>query len=234
MRSGISKRTSDSGLCSKTTKEWKQYRDRWADYARAEQISSIDPILVVQVADAAKGRTGSSTSLDEAISTVNAALPSQLPSEAFAHSFDDGSALAVGNRTVRYVKPSKISSDRDVDVVFFKTALSTGWDCPQAEVMMSFRKAVDATYIAQLIGRMVRTPLARRIERDETLNTVALFLPHYDATGVEKVIKQLQDPKHEYVPPVDIERTTDSQILDRDGSRETAIEAVPEAHGRNR
>ena len=46
--------------------------------------------------------------------------------------------------------------------MFFKMALSTGWDCPRAEVMMSFRRAEDHTYIAQLLGRMVRTPLARR------------------------------------------------------------------------
>ena len=114
--------------------------------------------------------------------------------------------MEVGNRTVRYLKPSQIAGDRQVDVVFFKTALSTGWDCPQAQVMMSFRNAVDATYIAQLIGRMVRTPLARRVERDETLNSVALFLPHYDADGVAKIITRLQDPEHEYVPPVDGEQ----------------------------
>ena len=46
-------------------------------------------------------------------------------------------------------------------VVFFKRSLNTGWDCPRAEVMMCFRRAVDYTLIAQLVGRMVRTPLAR-------------------------------------------------------------------------
>lgn len=52
---------------------------------------------------------------------------------------------------------------------------------PRAEVMMSFRRAEYYTYIAQLLGRMVRTPLARRIELTYPLsNHVHLFLPYFD------------------------------------------------------
>jgi type III restriction enzyme len=82
-------------------------------------------------------------------------------------------------------------------VVFFKSSLNTGWDCPRAEVMMSFRSANDATHIAQLVGRMVRTPLTRRIEADERLNSVALFLPHYDAEGLKEVVSRLTAPDSE-------------------------------------
>ena len=203
----------DMTLLSEAARKWTGFGARWADYAAVEGIDPVEPIFVVQVDNALRGKKGTKTPLHQAIDTINSALPSQLPTEAFAHSFDDGAALEVGSRTIRYVKPSMIAKDRLLNVVFFKTALSTGWDCPQAEVMMSFRKAVDATYIAQLIGRMVRTPLARRIERDETLNSVALFLPYYDAAGVAKVISRLQDPEHEYVPPVDIEPAKDSQVL---------------------
>ncbi|WP_163602770.1 hypothetical protein, partial [Klebsiella pneumoniae] len=76
---------------------------------------------------------------------------------------------------LRKVEASRIDADKNIGVVFFKTSLSTGWDCPRAEVMMSFRRAEDHTYIAQLLGRMVRTPLARRIEKDAALNDVHLF-----------------------------------------------------------
>lgn len=40
----------------------------------------------------------------------------------------------------------------------------------------SRRKRTDSTYIAQLIGRMIRTPLARRIPTMEELNTVDDFV----------------------------------------------------------
>jgi hypothetical protein len=61
--------------------------------------------------------------------------------------------------------------------VFFTTALTTGWDCPRAEVMMSFRRAVDHTTIAQLVGRMVGTPLARTVEATSPQHGIALPPP---------------------------------------------------------
>jgi type III restriction enzyme len=67
--------------------------------------------------------------------------------------------------------------------------------------MMSFRRAEDHTYIAQLLGRMVRTPLARRIERTAELNDVHLFLPRFDGNAVKDVIQALQNS--EEVPPTD-------------------------------
>ena len=82
-------------------------------------------------------------------------------------------------------------------------ALTTGWDCPRAEVMISFRAARDATYIAQLVGRMVRTPLAERIHGNEHLNDVYLFLPRYDETTLASIIERLTRDK-ENVPASDI------------------------------
>ena len=61
-----------------------------------------------------------------------------------------------------------------------KEAISTGWDCPRAEVLFSERPAKDATHIAQVIGRMVRQPLAHRIATDDALNSVTCYLPLFD------------------------------------------------------
>lgn len=77
-------------------------------------------------------------------------------------------------------------------MLFAKDAVSTGWDCPRAEVIYSRRKRNDPTYIAQLIGRMIRTPLARRVDAVEELNTVACYLPEYDATTVNLVVDKLK------------------------------------------
>ncbi len=40
---------------------------------------------------------------------------------------------------------------------------------------------------------MIRTPLARRIESDEVLNTVELFLPHYDSEALEGVLTKFRN-----------------------------------------
>ncbi|HEY7823157.1 MAG TPA: hypothetical protein VIG24_10000, partial [Acidimicrobiia bacterium] len=216
----------DMTLLGEAARHWQAVSTRWADYCEAEAVEPVVPILVVQVENAPSGKTGTRTPLDTAIATINSALPAPLPPDAFAHSFDENNALDANGMTIRYLAPSKVANDRNVRVVFFKTALSTGWDCPQAETMMSFRKAVDATYIAQLVGRMVRTPLARRVHADETLNSVALFLPHYDAASIEKVVSRLQDPDYEYVPPVDVELGSESVTLQRAEDSEAMFEAL--------
>ena len=79
--------------------------------------------------------------------------------------------------------------------------------------MMSFRRAEDHTYIAQLLGRMVRTPLARRIERDAALNDVHLFLPYFDTQAVTSVIESLHNV--EDVPPSETGSSRDLVVLAR-------------------
>lgn len=78
-------------------------------------------------------------------------------------------------------------------VLIAKDAISTGWDCPRAEVMVSFRPANDQTYIAQMLGRMVRTPLARRIPGNDKLNAVDCLLPKFDRETVERVVEVLRE-----------------------------------------
>lgn len=220
----------DITLLRQATGHFVEYSERWAQYCDNQNEEPVVPILVVQVENAPKGKSGTRTDLAMAITAINEELGKPLPAEAFAHSFDESTALDAGGRVIRYLAPSRIASDKHVRVVFFKTALSTGWDCPQAETMMSFRKAQDATYIAQLIGRMVRTPLARRIETDESLNSVALFLPHYDAKGVDAVVARLTDPDHEFVPPTEVESSSEAVTLRRAEGTDAifrALEKVP-------
>lgn len=216
----------DITLLREATRYWAAQTDRWAQYCDSQDEEPVMPVLVVQVDNAPKGKIGTRTDLGQAISAISDELPEPLPPDAFAHSFDEATALDVDGRILRYVAPSRVSNDRDLRVVFFKTALSTGWDCPQAETMMSFRRAADATYIAQLIGRMVRTPLARRIESDESLNSVALFLPHYDAKGVDAVVAKLTDPDHDYVPPTEVESSKEAITLRRADATTAIFEAL--------
>jgi type III restriction enzyme len=105
----------------------------------------------------------------------------------------------VGSWRVRHAEPSSIATDSSIRVVLFKTALTTGWDCPRAEVMISFRAAQDTTTIAQLVGRMVRTPLAMSAHGNDRLNEVYLFLPRYDEDAVDAIVERLTADK-EAVP----------------------------------
>ena len=221
---------SDITLLREATRHWYDYTQRWAAYCAKQNEEPVVPLLIVQVENALKGRTGTRTDLAAAIRAINDQLPAALPSNAFAHAFDESNVLDAGEFLIRYLAPSRIATDREARVVFFKTALSTGWDCPQAETMMSYRKARDATHIAQLIGRMVRTPLARRVETDESLNSVALFLPHYDAQGVASVVNHLTDPDHEYIP-VHVATSKEAVTLRRADGSEAIFEALAQLPG---
>lgn len=211
--------------------EWRKYWRRWDAYCAKEKEPTVRPILVVQVEDG-PGRQLSRTDLAEAMRVIRqaAADPGDpLTTRAFAHAFEKGAPVPIGDEEVRYIAPPDIASDPEVRVIFFKTSLNTGWDCPRAEAMMSFRPAQDATSIAQLVGRMVRTPLARRIDSDPFLNTVTLHLPHYDAKGLDAIVTRLtgEDPD---MAPIDIRIAKDVIELHKAPGSEAlfaALEQIP-------
>ena len=185
-------------LLQDAARRWMEMERRWAVYCAAEREARVYPILVVQVADSA-GTGPTATDLAQAVAAIEHAVGRQMRVREMAHTFNDSGDLDVNGRLVRKVDASRIEDEHDIGVVFFKQNLSTGWDCPRAEVMMSFRGAQDETYIAQLLGRMVRTPLARRIDADAALNDVHLVLPNFDKDSVKRVVAALQDPDH--APP---------------------------------
>lgn len=217
---------SDLTLLRLAARSWQKYVQHWESYCEAQGESPVEPILVIQVEDGTE-RQVSRTNLAEVIAAILDEVGPLAP-EAFAHSFQEGVALTVADQPVRYLAPADIDGDPDVKVVLFKTGLNTGWDCPRAEVMMSFRRAVDSTFIAQLIGRMVRTPLARSVDADEFLNTVSLYLPHFDTPGLDRVIRELTADDHDFNTPVQVERGEDQILGYRDEAKAACFEALKE------
>ena len=189
------KQPSDWTLLGAAADKLTEYEKAWAAYAKTEKEPvPVEPLLVVQVEDAPATGGVSKTDIAEAIRVIEKQLGRTFKENEIAHTLQEGSALEFGDRVVPYVSPPDIQDRADIRVVFFKMSLNTGWDCPRAEVMMSFRRAVEYTHIAQLVGRMVRNPLARRVSSDQRLNTVALYLPYYDEESLDQVIDYLESP----------------------------------------
>ncbi|MCC6339311.1 MAG: DEAD/DEAH box helicase family protein [Acidimicrobiia bacterium] len=162
------------------------YEERWAAYSTAEGEPRVLPALVVQVPDKADD-----DKLAEIVSVVTSEWPALGP-KAVAHVFGEHEPVVLGSRTVEWVQPESIQGDPDIRVVLAKEAISTGWDCPRAEVLYSERPAKDATHIAQVIGRMVRQPLAHRIATDDVLNSVACYLPLFDSRKLTAIKDELE------------------------------------------
>jgi len=189
------------------TDEWLDKCDHWRQYCSEQHYAQVNPIFVIQVKAGNDDRI-SETSIEEVISVVEKRMDSKFQSNEVVHTFGSKVDLEINGLTIPYVEPADIAEDKRIKVVLFKENLSTGWDCPRAETMMSFRKAEDSTYIAQLLGRMVRTPMQSHILVDETLNEVRLFLPYFDKSTVKKVVDDLQSTEGGDIPTVIDDETT--------------------------
>lgn len=194
----------DMAVLQAATDEWNNKCKHWYQYCYEQHYAMVNPIFVIQVQNG-NAHTVSMTDLGECLRIIEDRLDTRFLEGQVVHAFGEGTpTLQINGLNVPYVEPSRIADEKRVKVVFFKETLSTGWDCPRAETMMSFRHASDHTYIAQLLGRMVRTPMQMHINVDETLNDVHLYLPQFNASTVYDVVNALQSAEGGTIP-VDIE-----------------------------
>jgi hypothetical protein len=176
----------DSVLVRRAARKLKDSTDRWADYARSQElIETVQPLLVLQTPN-----TPDPDDVGIALDTIFAEYP-ELRASSVRHVLGDHSTQRFGAWDVEWIEPQRVQDEPHVRVLVAKDAISTGWDCPRAEVLVSFRPAKDHTHITQLLGRMVRNPLARRIPGDERLNAVDCILPFFDRTTAVKVVRFL-------------------------------------------
>jgi superfamily II DNA or RNA helicase len=171
----------ESSLVRHAVRRVREYDQRWSAYTTSAGEPLVRPVLVVQVADKPTDRE-----LGDLVGTILEEWP-DVNTDSIIHTFADHSRVDAGGRQIAWCPPEDIQDRTDIRVVLCKTSITTGWDCPRAEVLLSLRVANDADLIAQVMGRMVRTPLARRIETDEGLNAVHCVLPKFDQTSVDSI-----------------------------------------------
>ncbi len=204
---------SDMAVLQAATDEWQDKCKHWYQYTYEQHYTNVNPVFVIQVC-AGSGSKISDTNLDDVIAKIEERIGETFKEHEVVHTFGSTGTLSIHGLNVHHIEPSEIAEDRRVRVVLFKENLSTGWDCPRAETMMSFRRAEDATYIAQLLGRMVRTPLQCHVLVDDSLNEVRLYLPYFNRENVKKVIDELQASEGGEIPTVVEGESLDQQIYD--------------------
>ena len=176
----------DTVLVRRGTDKLKTIAAAWEDYARQQgDADTVLPLMVLQVPN-----TPDHNEIGRALDTIYERWPA-LPNDAIAQVFGEHTTQIFGRHSAPYISPERVEESTWVRVLIAKDAISTGWDCPRAEVMVSFRPARDKTHITQLLGRMIRTPLARRIPGNERLNAVDCLLPFFDAQSVKDVVRAL-------------------------------------------
>lgn len=182
----------DTVLVRRATEKLRDSTAAWNNYAQQQELSEkVVPLMVLQVPN-----TPDPNEIGRALDTIYAEWP-ELSEDAIAHVFGEHKVQTFGRHSVPYIAPQCVQETTNIRVLIAKDAISTGWDCPRAEVMISFRPASDKTHITQLLGRMVRTPLARRIPGNERLNSVDCLLPFFNKETVEAVADALMNGSSE-------------------------------------
>lgn len=187
----------DTVLVRRATQKIIESSRAWQDYSAWQtDADTVQPLMVLQVPN-----TPDPADVARAVKAIYEEWP-HLPNGAIAHVLSDHTTQHFGPYAVPYISPERVQESTWVRVLIAKDAISTGWDCPRAEVLVSFRPAKDQTHITQLLGRMIRTPLARRIPGNERLNAVDCLLPFFDAKSVESVVKALANGTGPDDPPL--------------------------------
>jgi type III restriction enzyme len=185
----------DTVLVRRATEKLKESSTEWARYtSEQESGETVVPLMILQVPN-----TPDHNRVGAWIDTIFQSW-GELPENCIANVFGEHAAETFGRHKVPYISPERVQDETWVRVLIAKDAISTGWDCPRAEVMVSFRAATDRTHITQLLGRMVRTPLARRIPGNERLNSVDCLLPFFDEDEVKRVVAALTEGGGEAPP----------------------------------
>jgi type III restriction enzyme len=186
-------------LAREAARACREASELWERYAAREDLPEpVRPLLVVQVPN-----KPSAAEIKKLLDTIYNEWK-ELPPDAVANVFGEHADTKYGSHVVPYIAPQDVQEATHVRVLLAKDAISTGWDCPRAETLVSLRPAKDRTHITQLLGRLVRTPLARRIESDERLNAVTCFLPHFDlvtAKHVADVMTGAEQERDGLAPP---------------------------------
>lgn len=182
----------DTSLTRRAARKLQESAKRWSRYLTEQRelpgetsAEKVVPLLVLQIPN-----TENPDDVGLWLDTIQSEL-GDLTSVGVRHVLGDHKALTFGSWDVDWIEPQRVQDETQVRVLIAKDGISTGWDCPRAEVLVSFRPAKDHTHITQLLGRMVRTPLARRIPGQDRLNAVDCILPHFDRTTAGNVVKYL-------------------------------------------
>lgn len=184
------------GIHDDMTEKWRAYTDSTGE-------ETVTPLMIVQVKD--KVTDKELVELAEKIYT-NSTTVDKL---SFGHAIPDKGTIEDRGLVIERVDAEHVADDTSITVLFAKETISTGWDCPRAEVLLSFRTYQEKDIIVQLLGRILRTPLARTIDNNDALNVAHLIAPNYAQQQVQDMATHLSfSPGYDF----DEEQLTDVVI----------------------
>jgi len=127
------------------------------------QGSEIRPLVLIQIPDSYKD-----ASADE---NMRECVENILKKHGITY---DNQKLAIWLSDDKTNKSLVDSPDSPVQVLIFKQAIATGWDCPRAQILVMLRDIKSITFEIQTVGRILRMPELKHYA-DDDLNTAYVF-----------------------------------------------------------
>lgn len=167
----VDKNSADTAVLAAALKQ----REILAEKYR-EQGSNINPLVLVQL-----------PTENEKMSDVDQTTRETV--EKFMDlngiSYDNGK-LAIwvsGDHYPEDVKTAVVENDSPIEVLIFKQAIATGWDCPRASILVMLRDIKSVTFEIQTVGRILRMPELKHYD-DSDLNSAYVY------TNINKIALQ--------------------------------------------
>ena len=80
-------------------------------------------------------------------------------------------------------------NNNEIDILLFKQAPATGWDCPRAQVLLMYRETRSPIFQVQLLGRVLRMPRGIR-ENNDVLDRAYLYTTYEKNDIIEQYDKE--------------------------------------------
>lgn len=133
-----------------------------------EQGADINPLILVQLPSENSDKM---SAIDQ---TTRELVESFM--EEHGVTYDNGKLgiWVAGEKYPDDVKESCTKNDSPIEVLIFKQAIATGWDCPRAAILVMLRDIKSVTFEIQTVGRILRMPELKHYE-DSALNSAYVF-----------------------------------------------------------
>ncbi len=133
-----------------------------------EQGSNVKPLVLIQLPDSKKN--------EELADSMQTRVEAFLVAKGI---FYENHKLAIWLSGDKRNQELVNDLDSPVEVLIFKQAIATGWDCPRAQILVMLRDIKSVTFEIQTVGRILRMPELRHYD-DDDLNAAYVF------TNIEK------------------------------------------------
>lgn len=129
--------------------------------------TNINPLVLIQLPS-----EGEKTS--EADETMLEMIERYMDEQGITYENGKLAVWMSGNYHPSDVKVATVPNDSEIEVLIFKQAIATGWDCPRASILVMLRDIQSVVFEIQTVGRIMRMPELKHY-KDEALNTAYVF-----------------------------------------------------------